>query len=164
MVEGSFTAPLTWRSGVEGESYESLRGPFNLEGKPVLSDPDGPLDTPITGNVRVKVEADTKKAWLVAYMPASELDNETAGTTLDRLAERHRDQGRVELNREDAGNARTSDHRIAPSQVASARRKAAKGSRRHRTITNGTRIPRIARIIATEDHGGVSVGRTATTC
>jgi DNA/RNA-binding domain of Phe-tRNA-synthetase-like protein len=86
MVEGSFRAPLVWRSGVEGESYDSLRGFFNLVGKPVLSDPDGPLDTPITGNVRVKVEADTRKAWLVAYMPASKLDLETAGATLDRLA------------------------------------------------------------------------------
>ena len=87
MVESSFKEPLTWRSGVEGESYESLRGPFNLEGKPVLFDPKGPLDTPITGNVRVKVEADTRTAWLVAYMPASELDQETAGKTLDRLAD-----------------------------------------------------------------------------
>ena len=53
----------------------------------MLFDPEGPLDTPITGNVRVKVEADTKTAWLVAYMPASEIDLETAGKTLDRLAE-----------------------------------------------------------------------------
>jgi len=87
MVEGSFNAPLTWRSGVEGESYESLRGPFNLDGKPVLFDPVGPLDTPITGNVRVKVEAGTRKAWLVAYMPASELDHHAARDTLNRLAE-----------------------------------------------------------------------------
>ena len=87
MVEGSFNAPLTWRSGAEGENYESLRGPFNLESKPVLFDPEGPLDTPITGNVRVKVEPDTERAWLVAYMPASELDLETAGATLDRLAD-----------------------------------------------------------------------------
>jgi DNA/RNA-binding domain of Phe-tRNA-synthetase-like protein len=87
MVEGSFVPPLVWRSGVEGEGYESLRGPFNLENKPVLFDPEGPLDTPITGNVRVKVEPDTKNAWLVAYMPAAELDSETAGQTIDRLAE-----------------------------------------------------------------------------
>lgn len=87
MFEGSFNAPLVWRSGTAGEGYESLRGPFNLENKPVLYDPEGPLDTPITGNVRVKVEADTKTAWLVAYMPASELDNEAAGQTIDRLAD-----------------------------------------------------------------------------
>jgi DNA/RNA-binding domain of Phe-tRNA-synthetase-like protein len=86
MVEGSFDPPLVWRSGVEGEGYESLRGPFNLENKPALFDPEGPLDTPITGNVRVKVEPDTKNAWLVAYMPAAELDRETAGQTIDRLA------------------------------------------------------------------------------
>ena len=87
MFEGSFSEPMVLRSGVEGESYESLRGPFNLEKKPVLFDEDGPLDTPITGNVRVKVEPDTEKAWLVAYMPASELDLETAGRTIARLAE-----------------------------------------------------------------------------
>ena len=87
MVEGSFKPPLVWRSGVAGERYESLRGPFNLEAKPVLFDPEGPLDTPITGNVRVKVEADTETAWLVAYMPASELDIEAAGQTIDRLAD-----------------------------------------------------------------------------
>jgi DNA/RNA-binding domain of Phe-tRNA-synthetase-like protein len=87
MVESSFRAPLTWRTGLEGEGYESLRGPFNLEGKPVLFDPDGPLDTPITGNVRVKVEPDTTSAWLVAYMPADELAIDDAGAILDRLAE-----------------------------------------------------------------------------
>lgn len=87
MFEGSFKVPLVWRSGTAGEDYESLRGPFNLENKPVLFDPEGPLDTPITGNVRVKVEADTKKAWLVAYMPASELDLKTADTCLRHLAE-----------------------------------------------------------------------------
>ncbi len=87
MFEGSFSEPMIWRSGVEGESYESLRGPFNLEKKPVLFDEDGPLDTPITGNVRVKVEPETEKAWLVAYMPASELDLETVGRTIARLAE-----------------------------------------------------------------------------
>jgi DNA/RNA-binding domain of Phe-tRNA-synthetase-like protein len=86
MVEGSFRPPLVWRAGTAGESYESLRGPFNLEGKPVLFDPDGPLDTPITGNVRVKVEPDTRAAWLVAYMPASELDHATVAADLVRLA------------------------------------------------------------------------------
>ena len=87
MFEGSFNAPLVWRSGTDGESYESLRGPFNLENKPVLFDPEGPLDTPITGNDRVKVEADTRTAWLVAYMPAAELDHDTANSVIQRLAE-----------------------------------------------------------------------------
>jgi DNA/RNA-binding domain of Phe-tRNA-synthetase-like protein len=85
MVEGSFLERITWRSGKPGESYESLRGPFNLENKPVLFDESGPLDTPITGNVRVKVEPDTTAAWLLAYMPASEIDLATAWQCLDGL-------------------------------------------------------------------------------
>ena len=70
MAEGTFAAPLVFRSGRRGESYESLRGPFGLEGKPLLCDASGPLDAPITGNARVKVAADTSRAWLVCYMPA----------------------------------------------------------------------------------------------
>lgn len=85
MVEGSVGSELVWRAGRAGESYESLRGPFHLEGKPVLVDEHGPLDTPITGNVRVKVEADTRRAWLVAYMPAAEVSADLARDTLDRL-------------------------------------------------------------------------------
>jgi DNA/RNA-binding domain of Phe-tRNA-synthetase-like protein len=87
MVEGSFGSRMTWRSGQPGESYESLRGPFNLEAKPVLFDDEGPLDTPITGNVRVKVLPDTTAAWLVAYMPAAEISFEAARSTLETLCE-----------------------------------------------------------------------------
>lgn len=85
MVEGSFGDRMTWRSGRPGESYESLRGPFNLEGKPVLFDEEGPLDAPITGNIRVAVQPDTAIAWLVAYMPAAEIDLATAWGVLDGL-------------------------------------------------------------------------------
>jgi DNA/RNA-binding domain of Phe-tRNA-synthetase-like protein len=82
MTEGSFGPDLVWRAGRPGEAYESLRGPFQLEGKPVLFDSEGPLDTPITGNQRVKVRADSQRAWLVAYMPASEVSHEQARATL----------------------------------------------------------------------------------
>ncbi len=85
MVEGNFGSHLTWRPGRPGESYESLRGPFNLEAKPVLFDEKGPLDTPITGNVRVKVLPETRSAWLVAYMPASEVAADHAWSTLEGL-------------------------------------------------------------------------------
>ena len=87
MVEGSFGGRMTWRSGRPGESYQSLRGPFNLEGKPVLFDEEGLLDTPITGNVKVAVQPDTAIAWLVAYMPAAEIDVETAWGVLDGLSQ-----------------------------------------------------------------------------
>ncbi len=85
MVEDSFGERLTWRSGRPGEGYVSLRGPFNLDGKPVLVDESGPLDTPITGNVRVKVLPGTRSAWLVAYMPASEVAPDQAWSNLERL-------------------------------------------------------------------------------
>jgi DNA/RNA-binding domain of Phe-tRNA-synthetase-like protein len=85
MVEGIFGTSLTWRAGREGESYESLRGPFNLEKKPLLLDEEGALDTPITGSQRVKVVSGTTSAWLVAYMPASELSLDQAWAVLDEL-------------------------------------------------------------------------------
>ncbi len=87
MTEGSFGDSLVWRSGKAGEAYESLRGPFKLENKPVLFDADGPLDTPITGNTRVMVHQETQSAWLVAYLPAAELDRDHAWQTLDSLCD-----------------------------------------------------------------------------
>ena len=66
----------------------SLRGPFKLEGKPLLVDEDGPLDTPITGNERVKVDRSTRRAWLVAYLPSAEQSNADVGAKLAELAPR----------------------------------------------------------------------------
>jgi DNA/RNA-binding domain of Phe-tRNA-synthetase-like protein len=80
MREESFTPPMVLRAGLPGESYESLRGPFNLEGKPLLLDAEGPLDTPITGSVRVKVLPETRSVWVVAYLPEGVV-------TLDRCEE-----------------------------------------------------------------------------
>jgi DNA/RNA-binding domain of Phe-tRNA-synthetase-like protein len=68
--EGSVKPPLTLRAGRPGESYESLRGPFNLEGKPLLADSAGPFGTPITDSQRGKVTEKTMRAWMVAYLPA----------------------------------------------------------------------------------------------
>lgn len=77
--------PFVFRAGREGERYESLRGPFNLEGKPLLVDGQGPCDTPITGGVRVKVRDDSHEVWLVAYMPAGVLGAECARRALSSL-------------------------------------------------------------------------------
>jgi hypothetical protein len=62
-----------------------LRGPFNLEGKPLLVDALGPLDAPITGSERVKITSETEKAWLVAYLPALSISAEHAQETLFHL-------------------------------------------------------------------------------
>jgi DNA/RNA-binding domain of Phe-tRNA-synthetase-like protein len=83
--EGSFTPPLVLRAGRAGESYESLRGPFNLEGKPLLADAEGPFGTPITDSQRVKVKEGTLRAWMVAYLPRGVVSAEDAARTLDGL-------------------------------------------------------------------------------
>jgi DNA/RNA-binding domain of Phe-tRNA-synthetase-like protein len=85
VAEGSFTPPVVLRAGKPGESYESLRGPFNLEGKPLLADAEGPFGTPITDSQRVKVTAETRRAWMVAYLPAGVLAPGAVARTLEDL-------------------------------------------------------------------------------
>lgn len=82
---GSFEPPVTLRAGRPGESYESLRGPFNLEGKPLLADVQGPFSTPITDSRRGKVREGTREAWIVAYLPAGVVSSETARRALEDL-------------------------------------------------------------------------------
>ena len=86
MKEGSFGTSLEFRAGAAGESYESLRGPFNAEAKPLLVDEIGPIDTPITGSERVKVQSDTQRAWLVAYLPKDVVLVDDAWSALDVIA------------------------------------------------------------------------------
>lgn len=85
MAEGTFEPPFVLRAGREGESYESLKGPFNLSGKPLLVDARGPCDAPITGSRRVMVRPDTGRALLVAYLPAGVATVEEADGALDEL-------------------------------------------------------------------------------
>jgi DNA/RNA-binding domain of Phe-tRNA-synthetase-like protein len=84
-AEGTFTPPVTLRAGGAGESYESLRGPFNLEGKPLLADAAGPFGTPITDGQRIKVHDGTRRAWLIAYLPRDVVSAEEARRTLAGL-------------------------------------------------------------------------------
>lgn len=83
--EGTFAPPLVLRAGRAGESYESLRGPFNLEGKPLLADDEGPFSTPITDSQRVKVQEGMNHAWMVAYLPRGLVTPEEVRSTLDSL-------------------------------------------------------------------------------
>jgi DNA/RNA-binding domain of Phe-tRNA-synthetase-like protein len=87
MADETVSPPYLYRAGKPGENYESLRGPFNLEGKPLLVDALGPCDVPITGNTRVKVTLETKRAWLVAYLPAGVATAEAADAQLRELVE-----------------------------------------------------------------------------
>jgi len=85
MAEETLSPPFVFRVGQAGERYESLRGPFRLGGKPLLVDAQGPCDAPITGSQRVKVTSDTKRAWLVAYLPADVVGPEAAERKLGEL-------------------------------------------------------------------------------
>jgi DNA/RNA-binding domain of Phe-tRNA-synthetase-like protein len=71
MAEGSVEGRIELRRGLMGERMESLRGDFDLAGKPLLADARGPFGTPITDSRRVAVGEATRAAWLVAYLPAT---------------------------------------------------------------------------------------------
>ncbi len=88
MAAETIDPPLTLRAGAEGETFESLRGPFSLEGKPLLADARGPLGTPITDSVRVKIHPDTAHGWLVAYLPKDVVFPSEAERALRDLAGR----------------------------------------------------------------------------
>ncbi len=68
---GSFDFPVTLRAGRAGEVLDSMRGPLDLAGKPLLEDAAGPFGTPITDSHRVKVLPETAAVWLVVYLPAA---------------------------------------------------------------------------------------------
>jgi DNA/RNA-binding domain of Phe-tRNA-synthetase-like protein len=76
---------LLLRKGQPGEIMESMRGPFNLDGKPVLVDAEGPFGTPITDAERVKVTKPTGTYWLVAYLPKTVVQSAFAREKLDAL-------------------------------------------------------------------------------
>lgn len=82
---GTFTPPVTLRAGRPGETVQSLRGPFNLEGKPLLEDGQGPFSTPITDSERVRVHEGTDRAWMVVYLPQGKMDAADARARLDEL-------------------------------------------------------------------------------
>jgi len=85
MAAGSVAGPVTLRAGRPGEAMASLRGPFDLAGKPLLADQRGPFGTPITDSERVRVKAGTRQAVLVAYLPAGVVTAQCASTALQAL-------------------------------------------------------------------------------
>lgn len=85
MRDGSFASPVTLRAGRAGEGLDSLRGPLDLAGKPLLADARGPFGTPITDSHRVKVLPETTVGWLVAYLPAGVVGAAEASARLDEI-------------------------------------------------------------------------------
>ena len=84
-AEGTFTTPATLRAGRPGETFESLRGPFNLEGKPLLADAAGPFSTPITDSQRVKVGEGTERVWMIVYLPQGAVEPAAVHAKLTEL-------------------------------------------------------------------------------
>lgn len=79
--------PLVLRGGRAGDVLDSMRGhAFDAAGKPLLADREGPFGSPITDAERVKVRAETRSAWLVAYLPAGAVDPARAAARLGELA------------------------------------------------------------------------------
>jgi len=87
-ADGTFTPPVALRAGRPGETVQSLRGPFNLEGKPLLEDGQGPFSTPITDSERVRVHEGTERVWMVVYLPQGKVDPADARARLDELLTR----------------------------------------------------------------------------
>jgi len=85
MAHGSVTPPLVLRAGRPGDAMLSMRGPYDLEGKPLLADASGPFGTPITDGERVRVLPGTARAWLVAYLPGRVVDAACAADALAGL-------------------------------------------------------------------------------
>ena len=85
MAVGSAEPPFVLRRGLPGERMLSLRGPFDLEGKPLLADARGPFGTPITDSERVRVSETTARAWLVAYLPEGYVSEECVASALGAL-------------------------------------------------------------------------------
>jgi DNA/RNA-binding domain of Phe-tRNA-synthetase-like protein len=82
---GPVRPPFVLRSGTAGERMLSMRGDFDLSGKPLLADSEGPFGTPITDSERVKVRPDTRAVWMVAYLPTGVVAADRARTLLERL-------------------------------------------------------------------------------
>ena len=85
LADGSFDFPVTLRAGLEGEVLDAMRGPLDLAGKPLLADGRGPFGTPITDSHRVKVLPETRRVWLVAYLPAEVVPASAVDAALDAI-------------------------------------------------------------------------------
>jgi DNA/RNA-binding domain of Phe-tRNA-synthetase-like protein len=85
MRDGAIDFPVTLRTGRPGEVLDSMRGPLELAGKPLLADAAGPFGTPITDSHRVKVLPETTAGWLVAYLPSGLVAAAAVGACLDAI-------------------------------------------------------------------------------
>ncbi len=63
---------VTLRRGDPGESYAGIRkDDVHLEGRPTLSDEEGPFGNPTSDSLRACVTEQTRSLWMVIFAPAS---------------------------------------------------------------------------------------------
>jgi DNA/RNA-binding domain of Phe-tRNA-synthetase-like protein len=81
-------APIAFRHGVVGESYEGIRKKtWHLEGRPVLADTDGSFGSPISDSTRSMITESAREILTVIYAPAGVSDT-SLERALARLGER----------------------------------------------------------------------------
>ena len=84
---GKIAGEVTLRRGAPGESYPGIRKEeVHLEGRPVLSDAEGPFGNPTSDSLRTSVTLDTRSLWLMIFAPAG-FPRETMEGFVRRAAE-----------------------------------------------------------------------------
>jgi DNA/RNA-binding domain of Phe-tRNA-synthetase-like protein len=67
--------PVRLRLGVAGDRYEGIgKRVWNLEGRPVVADAEGPFGSPISDSTRTMITESTRDLLAVIYAPASAPD------------------------------------------------------------------------------------------
>jgi DNA/RNA-binding domain of Phe-tRNA-synthetase-like protein len=82
--------PIVFRHGVAGESYEGIRKRiWHLQGRPVLSDTEGPFGSPISDSIRSMIIESTRDILAVIYAPFGSREaslKDTMARFCDRLS------------------------------------------------------------------------------
>jgi DNA/RNA-binding domain of Phe-tRNA-synthetase-like protein len=85
---GRIRPPILFRHGAAGERYEGIgKRTWHLEGRPVLSDAEGPFGSPISDSTRSMMTESTGKILTVIYAPSSAPDA-SIEDAMARLCER----------------------------------------------------------------------------
>jgi DNA/RNA-binding domain of Phe-tRNA-synthetase-like protein len=80
--------PIEFRHGVAGETYEGIgKQTWHLQGRPLLSDSQGPFGSPISDSTRSMITESAHDLLVVLYVPANASDTSIELAT-KRLSER----------------------------------------------------------------------------
>jgi DNA/RNA-binding domain of Phe-tRNA-synthetase-like protein len=81
-------APSSLRHGTAGETYEGIgKQTWHLEGRPVLTDPQGAFGSPISDSTRSMITESAREVMIVIYTPARASDA-SLNAAITRLKDR----------------------------------------------------------------------------